>query len=36
MMCLESQAMIKASDVLTYHQSRPFEPFDIRTSDGGV
>ena len=28
--------MIKASDVLTYHQSRPFEPFDIRTSDGRV
>jgi hypothetical protein len=28
--------MIKISDIQVYHQSRPFDPFDIRTSDGRV
>jgi hypothetical protein len=28
--------MIHVTDILAYHQARPFEPFDIRVSDGRV
>ena len=28
--------MISSMDIIEYHQTRPFEPFDIRLSDGRV